>query len=73
MLKDEQIWENDESIIKIEQMGESIRGFIFRKGKDGSLKFISAIFDRPKQVEQLIEELKMKLTNKFLTLDKTRE
>jgi ABC-type Fe3+-hydroxamate transport system substrate-binding protein len=70
MLDDDQIWENKDSIIKIEKMGESFRGFIFRKGKDNSLRFISAIFDLPKQVEQLISELDMKLTNKILTLEK---
>jgi ABC-type Fe3+-hydroxamate transport system substrate-binding protein len=69
MLKDNQIWENDESIVKIEQLGESFRGFIFRKQKDNSLRFISAIFDRPAQTEKLIKELNMKLTNKFLTLE----
>ena len=70
MLKDEQIWENKDSILKIEQMGESFRGFIFKKQDDGSLRFISAIFDRSVQIERLITGLNMKLVDKFLTLEK---
>jgi hypothetical protein len=72
MLKDEQIWENKDSIIKIEQLGGSFRGFVFRKEEGGSLRFVSAIFDRPQQVEKLITSLNMTLTNKILILEEKR-
>lgn len=66
MLQDNQVWESEEYILKIEQLGQSFHALIFKK--DENLTFVELIVDREVKIESMIKRLDLKLTNKFITL-----
>jgi PII-like signaling protein len=66
MLQDNQVWESEEYVLKIEQLGQSFHALIFKR--DENLTFVEIIVDREVKIENMIKRLNLKLTNKFITL-----
>jgi len=67
MLEDNQIYEDEEYVLKIEKLGESFHALIFKK-ENQTLKFINAVFDRDVRIERLIKKMNLSKSNKFITL-----
>lgn len=68
MLEDEQIYETDIYLMKIEKVSDSFRGILFKKEQDDkSIRFINVIMDRKKLLEELLIKLNFKLSTKILT------
>lgn len=67
MLENNQIWEDQDYVLKIEKMGESFQALIFKK-QDQTLKFINVVVDRNTKIEKLIKNMHLKISNKFITL-----
>ena len=64
-LKDGQIWESENYIIKVEKMGIDFQAIFFKNEVD--LKF-TTIEVRGKKITKLLKNLSAKLTTKSLTL-----
>lgn len=67
VLVDEQIWENEDYVIKIEKFELDFRAIVFRK-YDGELKFITIDSRRENKIRKMLKELNVKLTSKCLRL-----
>ncbi|MDD5649628.1 MAG: hypothetical protein PHF86_04310 [Candidatus Nanoarchaeia archaeon] len=68
MLDNNQIWEDEEYILKIEKMGENFQALIFKKDGE-TLKFINIVIDpKSSKIERLINDMKLEISRKFITL-----
>jgi len=67
MLENNQIWEDQDYVLKIEQLGSSFHALIFRKEEE-TLRFVNIVMDRPVKIERLIEQMNLKISSKFITL-----
>lgn len=67
MLEDNQIWEDDLYVLKIEQWEENFHGIIFKK-EQGTLRFLNIIINKNSRIEDLIKKMNLKRTSKFITL-----
>ena len=68
MLDNNQIWEDEEYVLKIEKMGENFQALIFKKDGE-TLKFINIVIDsKSSKIEKLIKDMKLEISRKFITL-----
>ena len=68
-LEDAQIWECETCVIQVQSMGKSyidFRGIIFSKSNDGSLRFVSMIYNEKNRLVNFILGLKMTISKKHI-------
>lgn len=72
---DNQVWESDRYVIKIERIKDHeidsssfLRAVIFTKSEDG-LRFLEFVWKNDEYLQKLIEKMDMKQTNKKLILE----
>lgn len=72
MLENNQIWENDEYVLKIEQWNNDFHALIFKK--DGiTLRFINVMMDRDTRLEKVIKKMELTISKKIITLRDNHE
>jgi hypothetical protein len=69
MLGDNQVWETDDYVMKVELQGHDFRGIIFKK-VDGTLHFLQVVIQYEKDfhspIDKLISGMNFKLTDKSI-------
>jgi len=68
-LEDSQIWESDTGVVQVQAMGKSFgdfRGIIFSKKGDGSIHYVSMIFNEKNRLVDFIESLNMTNTGRSI-------
>ena len=71
MINDNQVWETQTYVLKIEAIENNFRGVIFRKLDSGSLLFINILIEVPSKpwelhISKLIKKMNFQLTNKSI-------
>ena len=61
-LEDSQIWECETGVVQVQAMGKSFgdfRGIIFSKKKDGSIHYVSMMYNEKNRLIEFIKSLNM--------------
>jgi hypothetical protein len=67
MLEDNQIWENEEYVLKIEKWETVFHALVFLK-IGNSLRFVNIVIDKDERIEKLLQKMNVQISNKFITL-----
>jgi hypothetical protein len=67
MLENNQVWEDQDYVLKVEKLGKEFHALVFKKEED-TLRFINIVIDKSISIKKLIENMNLKISNKFITL-----
>lgn len=68
MLDDNQIWEDEDYVLKIEKIGKDFQALIFKKEGE-NLKFVNVVIDnKQSKIDRLIKNMNLEISRKIITL-----